>query len=556
MLSRLIIRNYALIEDIDISFSDNLNIITGETGAGKSIILGALSLLLGQRAESKYFYNQQKKCVIEGVFKIDTYKLESFFDEKDLDYETSTVLRREITADGKSRAFINDTPVNLATLREIGESLIDIHTQHATSELNDEKFQTTVIDTLAGNESILISYSQYFKQYKKIDTQLKELEEQSRKAKNELDYYQFQLNELESAHLQVGEQEELERELTSLNHAEEIKRSLLSAIVILQDSEQAILPSLKDVSLHINSAARYITSASELARRINSSFIELKDIVTELEELEQATFINEERSLTINERLNTLYNLQKKHHVNTIEELLSLQETLSEKLHKITFTDEKLALLQIEHIRLKDELIQLSETLSASRNQTIPMVEQRIREILAEIGMPNSVLKIQNDLLDISNLSANGRNKIQFLFTSNKGQAPAPMTGVASGGELSRLMLSIKSLISRHVAQPTIIFDEIDTGVSGGIALKVGKIMEQLSQGMQVISITHLPQIASRGDHHYFVYKDEKNKNITHTNIVKLSKEDRIVEIASMLSGENPGESAIQNAKELLFRAD
>lgn len=553
MLSRLIIRNYALIEDLDISFSSSLNIITGETGAGKSIILGALSLLLGQRAESKYFFNQQKKCVIEGIFQINQYSLNSFFDENDLDYEPETVLRREISADGRSRAFINDTPVNLSILREMGESLIDIHSQHATSELNDERFQTTVLDTLAGNDSLLGHYREVFYSYRKTNSALRKLEEESRQAKNDLDYYQFQYNELESASLKQGEQEELEKELTALNHAEEIKRSLLSAIIILQDSEQAVIPALKDSALHIHSAARYVPLAEDIAKRINSVVIELKDVASELEEMEQATIVDEARSIEINDRLNIIYSLQKKHRLNTIDELLELQDHLADKLNKISFADEELEALHAESLRLKAELIHLSDNLSAARNLAIPEVESRVIEMLAEVGMPNAILKIENTLED-EELNINGRNKIQFLFSANKGQIPAPMSKVASGGELSRLMLSIKSLISKHIALPTIIFDEIDTGISGAVALKVGKIMDQLSMGMQVITITHLPQIASRGEDHYFVFKDESNTDITHTNIVKLTKDQRITEIATMLSGDDPGESAMQAARDLMVR--
>lgn len=553
MLSRLIIRNYALIEDLDISFSSSLNIITGETGAGKSIILGALSLLLGQRAESKYFFNQQKKCVIEGIFQINQYSLNSFFDENDLDYEPETVLRREISADGRSRAFINDTPVNLSILREMGESLIDIHSQHATSELNDERFQTTVLDTLAGNDSLLGHYREVFYSYRKNNSALRKLEEESRQAKNDLDYYQFQYNELESASLKQGEQEELEKELTALNHAEEIKRSLLSAIIILQDSEQAVIPALKDSALHIHSAARYVPLAEDIAKRINSVVIELKDVASELEEMEQATIVDEARSIEINDRLNIIYSLQKKHRLNTIDELLELQDHLADKLNKISFADEELEALHAESLRLKAELIHLSDNLSAARNLAIPEVESRVIEMLAEVGMPNAILKIENTLED-EELNINGRNKIQFLFSANKGQIPAPMSKVASGGELSRLMLSIKSLISKHIALPTIIFDEIDTGISGAVALKVGKIMDQLSMGMQVITITHLPQIASRGEDHYFVFKDESNTDITHTNIVKLTKDQRITEIATMLSGDDPGESAMQAARDLMVR--
>ncbi|MGX5687317.1 DNA repair protein RecN [Arcticibacter tournemirensis] len=551
MLSRLIIRNYALIEDLDISFSHKLNILTGETGAGKSIILGALSLLLGQRAESRYFFNQQKKCVIEGIFAVSGYNLSSFFVEKDLDYEDETVLRREISADGKSRAFINDTPVNLTVLRELGELLIDIHSQHATLEINDEKFQLLVVDSLAANATLLTAYQENYLAYKKDTARLKELEEESRQAKADLDYYQYQFNELEQASLINDEQEILEQELTALSHAEEIKRNLIAATYLLNDNEQAAVVQLKESLSQLQHIERFFPSVKELSQRLESTIIEIKDIAAEIETLEQKTQINEERSAEINERLAIIYNLQKKHRVTTIQELTDIKARLSDKLYSISFADDEIEKLKAGCSKLKAELIGLSDTLSASRNEVIPSIEDRIKEMLTEVGMPHAVLKIENILLDEDLLNYTGRNKIQFLFSANKGQEPAPVNKVASGGELSRLMLSIKSLISRHTALPTIIFDEIDTGISGEVALKVGRILEKLADGMQVIAITHLPQIASKGDAHYCVYKDEKQDK-THTNINLLSKEDRIMEIAKMLSGENPGEFALQHARELL----
>ncbi len=551
MLSRLIIRNYALIENLNISFSERLNILTGETGAGKSIILGALSLLLGQRAEGKSFFNQEKKCVIEGRFSIANYGLDRFFEEKDLDYEAETVLRREITPDGKSRAFINDTPVNLATLRELGSALIDIHSQHATMEINDENFQTLMVDTLAANDILLQKYQENFRKYRNTVARIRRLEEENLQAKNDYDYYQFQFSELELASLQQGEQEQMELELEQLSHAEEIKRAFLGALSLIQDSESNALQSLKESLSYVQAAARYLPSVSPIASRLESVLIELKDLSAELETIEQRTNINEQRSADLNERLTLIYNLENKHRVGSVEDLLVIQQQLSDKLNSISTIDEELLTLKEEAVVLKAELITLSDTLSASRNAVIPDIEEKVKALLTEVGMPNAQLKIENVLLDEDMLNNFGRNKIQFLFSANKGQLPAPMNKVASGGELSRLMLSVKSLISQHIALPTIIFDEIDTGISGEVALKVGRIMERLSQGMQVISITHLPQIASRGENHYFVYKDEQGDK-TQSNIVKLSEEERIQEIAKMLSGQNPGESALKNARELL----
>ncbi|MXV52980.1 DNA repair protein RecN [Pedobacter sp. HMF7647] len=551
MLSRLSIRNYALIDNLDISFSDKLNIITGETGAGKSIILGALSLILGQRTESKYFYNQQKKCIIEGFFQVKNYALNDFFSENDLDYESETVLRREVSADGKSRAFINDTPVNLAILKQLGERLIDIHSQHATIEINDENFQLLVVDSIANHQQLLQQYQKAYKNHRQSKSNLNSLIEESDKAKLELDYLQFQFDELEKAALTESEEAELEKELNALNHAEEIKRNLSATVYILNEHEQSVLQQLKESGTQLQQAAKFHPDVESLSDRLQSVLIELKDISFDLENIEQQTQFNEERAVEINGRLNILYNLQKKHRVTSSVELIRIQNELSEKLSSISFADEEIARLKLESEKLFAELSVLADNLSASRNEIIPFIENKIIETLWQVGMPNSTLKIINKTLEEGQFNQNGRNTIQFLFSANKGQEPAPMNKVASGGELSRVMLSIKSLISKQTALPTIIFDEIDTGISGEVALKVGKVMEELSESMQVIAITHLPQIASKGDAHYRVYKNEQAEK-TLTDIKLLNNEERIGDIAEMLSGKNPGQSALQNAKELL----
>jgi len=552
MLKRLVIKNYALIDNLDISFSDELNIMTGETGAGKSIILGALSLILGQRAESKYFFNQQQKCIIEGSFLINEFHLDDFFKENDLDYDRETVLRREISSDGKSRAFINDTPVNLSTLKYLGEKLIDVHSQHATLEINDESFQLLVIDTIANNGDLLKKYKETYKSYRQAESKLRELISKSELSKNELDYLQFQFDELQKAALTAGEQEELEQEQDTLTHAEEIKRNLLGCIAALNENEPSAVIMLKEALLQLNSAEKYNPEIRELSERLNSCLIEVKDILSEVGHIEQNSMINEARLEEVNTRLDLIYSLQKKHRVSTDSELIAVREDISEKLNHILFADEDIEKLKEQNTKLLKELSGLADELSKSRAQSIPKVESSVSEILKEIGMPNAILSIQNDLLPEARFDISGKDQIKFLFSANKGQAPQPMNKVASGGELSRLMLSIKSLIAMHTALPTIIFDEIDTGISGEIALKVGNIMEKLSRNMQVIAITHLPQIACKGDSHYIVYKEEK-ADITYSNIKKLEQEDRIMELAKMLSGNNPGESAIQNARELLL---
>lgn len=551
MLKRLEISNYALIDNLDISFSSELNILTGETGAGKSIILGALSLILGQRADSKYFFNQQKKCVIEGTFQVSGFHLQDFFKENDLDYELDTVLRREISADGKSRSFINDTPVNLTTLKQLGEKLIDVHSQHATLEINDEGFQLLVVDTIAGNEKLLGQYTATYKAYKQRLADLKELISESEQSKSDLDYFQFQFDELNKASLSADEQSSLEQELDKLTHAEEIKRSLLVAGAALSEGDASALTLLKEAVSNLSTAQKYNPEVAGLSDRLNSALIEIKDITSEIEHLEQKSLVDLPRLEEVNLRLDLIYSLQKKHRVGSNSELLEILESLSEKLNNILFADDDILKLTAEVDELHHQLTELSEELHNKRIAVIPEIEESVKNRLQEVGMPNAVLSISSERLEQNKFDASGTDKIRFLFSANKGQSLMPMNKVASGGELSRLMLSIKSIIAVHTALPTIIFDEIDTGISGEVALKVGTIMEKLSKNMQVVAITHLPQIAARGNAHYTVYKDEKS-DVTHTNIRLLTKEERVLELAKMLSGNDPGESAILNAKELL----
>ncbi|MDP9078219.1 MAG: DNA repair protein RecN [Bacteroidota bacterium] len=556
MLQKLSISNYALIDNLEISFDSGLNILTGETGAGKSIILGALSLILGQRAESRYFFNQQKKCVIEGTFKIGAFHLKQFFEDNDLDYEAETVLRREISADGKSRAFVNDTPVNLNSLKALGERLIDIHSQHATLEINDPEFQLLVVDAVAKHDELLSEYRTKFRAYKKSTSKLQQLIEESDKAKADLDYYQFQFDELEKAELSADEQELLEQELYSLNNAGEIKRNLLGAFYLMEEGETSAIIQLREAGHQLLALEKYNPQIAELHQRLSSTVIELKDIAAEIEIIEQRTHINEARAEEVNARLSIIYILQKKHRVNTNAELLQLQDELSNKIQQAVFGDEAIEKLKIQLDADKKDLENLAGQLSANRKKAIPAIEKQVLETLAEMGMNNSNLKIElsttaGHTSPLGGLGANGLDIVKFLFTANKGHALSEMSKVASGGELSRLMLSIKSLIAQNTALPTIIFDEIDTGVSGEVANQVGQIMEKLAANLQVITITHLPQIASKGQSHYFVYKDD-DATTTYTRIKQLNKDERVLEIAKMLSGDKPGESALQNARELL----
>ncbi len=551
MLNRLSIKNYALIDNLEIFFDKNLNIVTGETGAGKSIILGALSLILGQRADSKYFFNQQKKCVIEGYFNISQYKLTPFFEDNNLDYDTETILRREISTDGKSRAFINDTPVNLNTLKNLGEKLIDIHSQHATLEINNANFQLMVVDAMANHQPLLNNYATSFKTYKAQLKKVQDFLSQSEKEKQELDYLTFQFTELENAKILPEEQQTLEQEFNTLTHAEEIKRNLFSANMLLKAQDQSALALLETAVQQLQSIEKYQPDIAEVFLRLKSSLIEIKDLASEIENLEQITVFDDAKSAQITDRLNLLYSLQKKHNVTDNIDLLKLQEEISQKLNKILFADEDFAKLQGLLIKQKEDLILLATQISNNRKTAIPIIENYVEKTLFEVGMQNAQIKIEQQIVENNTFDTNGLDTIKFLFTANKGHQLSEMNKIASGGELSRLMLAIKSLIAQKTALPTIIFDEIDTGISGEVANRVGNMMQILAKNMQVIAITHLPQIAVKGEAHYYVYKEIKN-DFTFTQLKRLNHEERVTEIAKMLSGENPKEAALQNARELL----
>lgn len=549
MLQKLSIRNYALIDSLDIEFDKGLNIITGETGAGKSIILGALSLILGQRAESKYFFNQDKKCVIEGSFALADENLKELFEENDLDFSNESILRREISIDGKTRSFINDTPVNLSILKQIGEKLIDIHSQHATQEINDADFQLLIVDSLANHQSLLFNYRSGFKKLRQDTNLLKKLVSEADEARNKQDYEQFLFNELEQAKLQEGEQEDLEQELERLTHAETIKRALLTASGLINESEPSALQILKEALLQLQSIEKFDPAVNVLYERLRSSIIEIKDITDEVSTIEENTIHSADRLEIVNQRLDLFYTLQQKHRLANNTELLAFQNQLEENLNKLLSSDEHIEKLQKEIDQLKIELHKQADQLSANRKKAIKVVEEQTGITLKQVGMLNAKLVLDQKVL--SELNKDGLDEINLLFTANAGQAPAPVNKVASGGELSRLMLAIKALLAKHTSLPTIIFDEIDTGISGETALKVGEVISGLGQNMQVISITHLPQIAAKGTSHYFVHKNE-DRGKTTTGIRKLKQEERIGVIAEMLSGKNPGSSAIENARELL----
>lgn len=549
MLQKLSIRNYALIDSVELELDSGLNIITGETGAGKSIMLGALSLILGQRAETKYFFNQDKKCIIEGHFLLASAHLQALFEENDLDFHKESTLRREITTDGKSRAFINDTPVTLTVMKQVGERLIDIHSQHATLEVNDPEFQLSVVDTLAGHQHLLHDYRNQFKLYKQQHRQLTELQNKADEARNRQDYEQFLFNELENADLQTGEQEKLETELQMLNNSESIKRSLLTSYNLLSEQETAVLPILKEAVNQLQSIEKFNPVYGTLNDRLRSALIEIKDIAEETSALEENIIFNPLRIEEINTRLDLVYSLQQKHRVNSIEELIAIQAQLSENLANLLSGDEEIERMNKAQEKLHRELEEIAGKLSLNRNRSILHTESSVGELLQQVGMPNAKIKIEQQ--QSTELNKDGKDIISLLFSANTGQPPAPVGKVASGGELSRLMLAIKSIMAKHTSLPTLIFDEIDTGISGETALRVGKVIGALEKNMQVICITHLPQIAAKGDAHYFVYKNEETERTT-TGIRKLNKADRIQAIAEMLSGKTPGAPAIENARDLL----
>lgn len=549
MLKSLSVQNYALIDKLEVEFTDGLTIITGETGAGKSILLGALGLIAGSRADTQALQDKTKKCVVEASFDIKDHSLKDFFISNELDHENITSIRREINPEGKSRAFINDTPVALNQLKELAEYLIDIHSQHQTQTLNGSVFQLSVVDAFADHSSALEKYSAGFRKYKVLEKQLKDLTEKESQAKKDLDYFQFQFNELEDANLQAEQQVAMEQELETLNNAENIKSNLSKAAHGLSGGEQNLLSSLNEIKIILSAMSKFKSEINELSTRLSSAFIELKDITNELESLEQEIVYDPKRIEVLSQKIDAVYRLQLKHQVKTVEELITIKDDLSNKLLDFNSLEAEIEKVNKELGVLQKSLMALAKKISGNRKKVIPKIEKEIASLLSSLSMPNAQLKVEH--LESVVLKVNGLDKVSFLFSANKGSDFKELNKVASGGELSRLMLSIKSLIAQLTALPTIIFDEIDTGVSGDVADKVGSIMNQMAKNMQVITITHLPQIASKGQSHLFVYKDDKN-NKTYSNIKKLTSEERVREVAKMLSTGLPTAAAISNAKELL----
>ena len=549
MLQKLHIQNYAIIDEIAIDFNAGLNIITGETGAGKSILMGALSLILGERADSSTLMNKEKKCVVEGFFKSGEHKaIKQFLKTNELDAEEELVIRREIAITGKSRAFINDTPVNLAQLKTLSSLLVDLHQQFDTLELGDSDFQREVLDALAGNGDILTEYGSLYNQYNKAKKELQALQQQQLAANATLDYNQFLFDELEEAGLNDNELEELDAELKLLSNAENVKLQLGAVYFELKDSELPIVQQLKSLSNKLQSLQQYHPAITDLTKRLLGAQAELKDIGDELESIDEGVHYSAERIQIVNDKIMLGYKLLKKHNVLTTSELLIIKAELQNKLGDILNISEAIIEKEKATAILLKQSEQLGATITLNRANAIEPFVQKVNALLAQVGMPNAQIKVQ--VINVA-LNINGADTIEFLFDANKSNRFEPLRKVASGGELSRIMLCIKSLVAKKLQLPTLIFDEIDTGISGEAAKQVGVIMKELAAGHQLLAITHQPQIAAKANAHYFVYKSNTGQSVK-TAIRILNKEERITAIAQMLSGEKPTPAALENAREMV----
>lgn len=549
MLTNLSIKNYALIESLAVDFKNKLSIITGETGAGKSILLGALGLVLGKRADSSTLKNTDQKCVIEAQFSISNYKLASFFKANDIDFEEETIIRREILPSGKSRAFINDTPTTLQVLNELSEKLIDVHSQHQTLQLSDTDFQFQIIDALAKNFAKIDSYKRGLKLYTQLVKELNTLKEHQAAEKEQYDYNLHLFEELSESNLREGEQVEIEQTLDKLNNIEEIKLNFSEAQSLALSEEVGLQTMLNALVNNLNKIASFSSDYSELHERALSIKIEFDDITSEIEKANEYVNFDPSELEKLNDRLQLIYNLQKKHGVSSIEELLTLQEELSVKVDAVQNSSTIINEKEDEVKEVADKIDVLAKTISEKREKAIPVFIKKLEKSLSNLGMENT--RVQMNLSHTQNYFSNGKDELELLISANKGANFGTLKKVASGGELSRIMLSVKSILSTYLKLPTIIFDEIDTGVSGDVSQKMADIMQEMSVNMQVITITHLPQIASKGQQHYKVYKKDIDNNIV-TQLKQLTEEERINEIAEMLGGKNITTTAIEHAKELL----
>ena len=552
MLTHLTVTNYALIRDLEVQFGDQFNVITGETGTGKSIIVGALGLIIGQRADTSIVNANARKCVVEGTFSVSDYPLQSFFEEHDLDYEAQTVLRREVTQSGKSRAFINDTPVTLNVLRELGQQLVDIHSQHQTLRLNSREFQLSILDSFVGNRYLLEDYQKAYKRYQELRNQYHQLVSREQQARQDYDYYQFQLNELAEADPQTGELEELEQELSMLSNAESIKSALQQAVQLLLHDEQAVQNQIGEVKGQLQAVSTHSEKLQQLSERLDSLEIELKDIAEEASDLETEVTVDNTRLEAVNERIQTLNQLLNKHGVQTIDELLAYKAQLQEQLSSADSLQDQIAETGQALEEQASTLHAKGDEITAKRKEVKDEVSQKLQNKLAFVGIPEAQVVFDIEPLSEDNpFSATGKDHIQLRFTANRGCQPQKVEQVASGGELSRLMLCIKSLLADSLFLPTIIFDEIDMGISGDTAVKVGQMIRSLAQQHQVLSITHLPQVAALGDHHFNVYKVTEAEETT-SHMKALNQQERIAEVAAMMAGEQVTETTYQNARELI----
>lgn len=552
MLKHITIRNFALIEHVEIELSAGFSVITGETGHGKSVFLGAVAMLLGQRSDVKAIREGADRCVIEGLFDLEGFGLEPLFEENDIDYDRECIIRRELAASGRSRAFINDTPVNVSLLKEIGARLIDIHSQHQNLLLGDRNYQLGVLDVLAGNRVLQGGYKERYDKYLSLQRELAERRKALEAAKRDEEWLRFQLDELEAASLKSGELQELELELQELSHAEEIQAALYGAYNAIDGDERSMLQALREASSALSRIAAHYGAAQELADRLESNYIELKDCCDEMQQRAGRVQFAPARLEFVENRVAQIYSLMKKHRVESAEDLIALAAEYSAKLDSIAFGDDDIRELEKRIKSASEELLQVAAELTAKRKESAAELKEKIIAILVNLGMP--MIRFEVEFRPVDGFTPSGCDDVVFLFSANSSSAPQPLSDVASGGEMARVMLALKSLIASSTKQPTLIFDEVDTGVSGILAERMGRIMQQMACGFcQVLSITHLPQVAALGSNHYKVYKEETAKG-TVTNIIRLEQEDRVREIAQMMSGEVLSEAALDNARGLLSK--
>lgn len=552
MLKHITIRNFALIEHVEIELSAGFSVITGETGHGKSVFLGAVAMLLGQRSDVKAIREGADRCVIEGLFDLEGFGLEPLFEENDIDYDRECIIRRELAASGRSRAFINDTPVNVSLLKEIGARLIDIHSQHQNLLLGDRNYQLGVLDVLAGNRVLLGGYKERYDKYLSLQRELAERRKALEAAKRDEEWLRFQLDELEAASLKSGELQELELELQELSHAEEIQAALYGAYNAIDSDERSMLQALREASSALSRIAAHYGAAQELADRLESNYIELKDCCDEMQQRAGRVQFAPARLEFVENRVAQIYSLMKKHRVESAEDLIALAAEYSAKLDSIAFGDDDIRELEKRIKSASEGLLRVAAELTANRKESAAQLQEKIIAILVNLGMP--MIRFEVEFRPVDGFTPLGCDDVVFLFSANSSSAPQPLCDVASGGEMARVMLALKSLIASSTKQPTLIFDEVDTGVSGILAERMGRIMQQMACGFcQVLSITHLPQVAALGSNHYKVYKEETDKG-TVTNIIRLEQEDRVREIAQMMSGEVLSEAALDNARGLLSK--